>query len=106
MGVHVHRLGAVAPARRNGDGGAHALALELLGTGGALANASNGGIGYDTLDGRSVAVAQVLADQFGYRFGEVHRLCLKTLAHAALTTVDGGANSNLWIIAHSWLLYY
>jgi hypothetical protein len=59
IGVHVHRLRAVAPARRDGDGGAYALALELLGTGGRLGHAADGAVGNDTLDGASVAVAQV-----------------------------------------------
>ena len=48
-GVHVHRLRAVAPARRNGDGTSHTLALELLGTGGTLTHASNRGVADNAL---------------------------------------------------------
>ncbi len=51
MWVHVHRLGAIAPARRHGDGGSHALALKLLGASRALANAPYGAVGDDALHG-------------------------------------------------------
>ena len=47
--VHVHRLRAVAPAGGHGDGTAHALALELLGTGRTLCHTADGTIGNDAL---------------------------------------------------------
>ena len=66
MRVHVHSLGAIAPARSNGDSRTDALALELLGTGSTLADAADSGVGDNALNGRTVAVAQVLTNKFSY----------------------------------------
>ena len=62
VGIHVHGLRAVAPAGSHGDGGAHALALKLLGAGGALGHAPYRGVGDDTLHGTAVAIRRHFAD--------------------------------------------
>ena len=49
--LHIHRLRTIAPAGGDGDGRANALALELLGTGGTLGHAADGGVGNDALHG-------------------------------------------------------
>ena len=98
VGVHVHGLRAVAPARGDGDGRADALALELLGAGGALGNAANGRIGNHALNDASVAIAQVALNQVLYCLCQVHGLLFKTLADATLTTINRGANTNFRIV--------
>ena len=50
--VHVHRLGPVAPARRDGDRHADALEPEQLGDLGRLVDAADVVVGDDDLDGR------------------------------------------------------
>ena len=66
MRIHVHGLGAIAPARSDGDGRTDALALEFFGTGSTLANATDSGVGDNALNRRAVAVAQVLTNKFSY----------------------------------------
>ena len=106
VGVHVHRLGAVAPAGGDGDRRAHALALELLGAGGTLSHAAYGGVGNDALHGRAVAVAQVALNQFFHGLGQTHGLLFKALTDTALATIDGGANANFWISLHISLFFH
>ncbi len=59
VGIHVHGLGAIAPAGRYGNGTADAGALELLLAGGRLGHAADGRVGNDAFYGTSVSVAQV-----------------------------------------------
>ena len=49
--VHIHGLGAVAPAGCHGDCSADTLALELLGAGGALSHTADRTVSDDTLHG-------------------------------------------------------
>ena len=62
VGIHVHRLRAVAPTRGHGNRRSHALALELLGTGGTLTYPADGRVRDDTLNLRSIAISQILLD--------------------------------------------
>ena len=101
VGIHVHRLRTIAPARGHGDGAAHTLALELICTGGRLGHPADGGVGNDTFHSTAVAIVQVAADQVGHSMGQVHGLLFQTLADTALTTIDDGADANFWIFAHS-----
>ena len=50
------------------------------------------------LYGRAVAVLDILGDEFGYCMSQRHSLIFKTFAHAALTAVNSGADSNLRIL--------
>ena len=101
VAVHVHGLGAVAPAGGHGQGDGDALVAELLLAGGGLGHAANGGVGDDDLHGLAVGVAQVLLKQPGGGLGHVHGLILQPLAHLqrAATTVDGGADADHRIAA-------
>ena len=99
--VHVHSLGTIAPAGGHGNGGAYTLALELLGTGRALGHTADGAVGYHTLYRTAVAVLQVGGNQLGHCLGQIHGLFFQTLANTALTTVNGGADSNFGILFHN-----
>ena len=96
VAVHVHGLGAVAPAGGHGQGDGHALAAELFLAGGGLGHAADGGVGDDHLHGLAVGIAQVLLEQLRGGLGHVHGLVLKALAHLqhATTAVDGGADAD------------
>ena len=59
MRIHVHCLAAVAPARCNGDGTAHPLALEFLCTCSTLGYTTDGCIADNALNWTSVAIAQI-----------------------------------------------
>ena len=97
MGIHVHGLAAIAPARGDSDGGSHTLALELFLAGSGFCHAADGAVGYDTLHGAAVAVAEIGADEVSHCLGQGHRLFFKTFANASLTAVNGWTDTNLWI---------
>ena len=95
VGVHVHRLGTVTPARGYRNGGTHAGTFELVGAGRAFRHSSDGAVCKDTFDGSAVFILQVFRYQIGYGLRQSHRLVFKTFAYAALPTVYGGAYTNL-----------
>ena len=97
MRIHVHCLRTVAPARGDGDGRAHTLTLEFLGTGSTLGNTTDGGICNHTLHGRTVAVAQVLGYQLGNSLSQCHCFLFKAFADATLATIDSRTNSDFGI---------
>ena len=98
MRVHIHRLGTIAPAGGDGDGGAHALALELLGAGSALGHTTDGRISNHALYGRAVAIAQVLGYQLSHSLSQGHCFLFKAFADATLATVDGGTNPDFGVL--------
>ena len=100
MGIHIHGLGTVAPAGSHGDGGSYAFALEFLGAGSTLGYSTDGGVCDDAFHGAAVAIAQVGFYQPFYGLGQGHGFLFKTLADAALATVDGGTDSDFRVIRH------
>ena len=57
--VHVHGLGAIAPAGCHGDRSADSLTLELLGAGGALSHTADRPVSDDTLHRSAVRISQI-----------------------------------------------
>ena len=57
--MHVHRLRTVAPARCHGDCSPYPAPLEFLGALRSFGNTADSTIGYDTLNGRTVAVLHI-----------------------------------------------
>ena len=98
MGIHVHGLGAIAPAGGDGDGRADTLALEFLSTGCTLADTSDGGVADDALHLRAVAITQVLLNQVIHCLGQIHGLLLQPFADTALATVYGRADTDFRIV--------
>jgi hypothetical protein len=73
-GRQVNRFRSVAPAGRDRDAHAHALARELFLAVGGLGKAPNGSVGDHDLDGQAARVAHVGTDQFGRVAGHRHGL--------------------------------
>ena len=94
-GVHVHGLGAVAPAGGHADGHAHVLPRELLRAVRRLFEAADGGIGDDALYGQSAAVAQIRLEEVLGGPGQAHGLIFQALANALAPSVDDGADADL-----------
>ena len=105
-GVHIHRLGAVAPAGGNGQGDGDALALEFLGAGSGFRHAADGGVCHDDLDMLAVGVIQVFLKQLLCSLGHGHDLIFQTLAqlHGAAAAVDDGADADHGIFADVTIL--
>ena len=103
--VHVHRLGAIAPTGGDGDGGADAFALELLGAGSALRHTTDSAVGDDALHGRAVAIAESGGYQLGNGLSQCHRLLFKAFADATLATVDGGTNPDFGVSIHKFIRF-
>ena len=95
LGVHVHRLRAVAPGRGDGEGQADPLALEEGRGRGGLGDPADAGRGDDALDGEAVRVAQPRAQQLRHRARHLQRLALERLADALPPPVDRGADADL-----------
>ena len=96
-GVHVEGFAAIAPTGGHGEGGRHIFGAELVGAGGRLGPAADGGVCQHTLNGGAVWIAQMLLDQGLGVFRHGHGLFFQTLPHAAPAAVDGGANTDFWI---------
>ena len=96
VAVHVHGLGAIAPAGGHGQGDGHAIVAELFLAGGGLGHAADGGVRDDDLHGLTVGVAQVFFKELLGGQGHVHGLLLQAFAHLqhAAAAVDGGANAD------------
>ena len=105
-GVHVHRLGAVAPAGSDGQCDGDALALELLGAGGRFRHAANGGVSHDDLHMLAVGVVQIILKQLLCGLGHGHDLIFQTLAqlHRAAAAIDNGADADHGIFADITIL--
>ena len=99
--VHVHGLAAVAPAGRDRDGDGDALAGELLRAGGGFGHAADGGIGDDAFDGGPVRIAETAGQEGGDALRHAHGLVFQGFADAVHTAVDGRADADLGILAHS-----
>ena len=100
-GVHVHGLGAVAPAGGDGEGDIHIFLLELGGAGGGLGHPADGGVGNDHLHRLAVAVENVLLKQLLGGLGHGHGLVLQGLPdlQGAAAAVDGGTDADDGILA-------
>ena len=105
-GIHVHGLGAVAPAGRDGQRDGNALALELLRAGGGFWHAADGGVRDDDLDMLAVGIVQVFLVQLLCGLGHGHDLILKTLAqlHGAAAAVDDGTDADHGVFADVTIL--
>ena len=97
--VHVHRLGAVAPAGRDGERDAHALLAEQLGDLGRLVDAADVVVRDHALDRAAVRVAQGVADQLRGAQRHVAGLLLERLADAVHAAVDRRADADLGPVA-------
>ena len=107
-GIHVHRLGAVAPAGGDGQRDGNALALELFCAGGRFGHAADGGVCHDDLDMLAVGVIQVFLKQLLCSLGHGHDLIFQTLAqlHGAASAVDDGTDANDGIFADVTILFH
>ena len=86
--VHVHRLAAVAPARRDRERHADAFARKFFRAGRCLGHAADAGVGDDALDALAVRIAQAGGNQFRGGLGHVHRLFFERFADAAEAAVN------------------
>ena len=92
--IHVHRLGPVAPARRDGQRGGHIHAGELLRAGRGLIHAADRRVGDHALDGLAVRITQRAGNQCGGRFRHVHGLVFERFADASAAAVDHRADAD------------
>ena len=93
--VHVHRLGAVAPARGDGDRDAHSGAGELVCGSRCFDHAADRVVRDHALHRCPVRVAQILRQQGRSRAGHRHRLVFEGLADSAPPPIDGRPDSDL-----------
>ncbi len=93
--VHVHGLAAVTPAGRDREGNAHAFARKFFSASRGLSHAANARVRNHAIHRLAVGVTKLFGDEFGDRFGQVHRLSFERFAHATQASIDGGTNSNL-----------
>ena len=98
VGIHVHRLRTIAPARGDSDGRAHTLALELFGTGSSLTHTPDSSVRDDTLHWAAIAILQVRLNQLLHGLGQTHRLLFQALTDTSLSSINGRTNTNLRII--------
>ena len=105
-GIHIHGLGAVAPAGRDGEGYGYAFSAELFGAGGGFRHAADGGIGYDHLYMVAVGVVKVILEELFHSLRHGHYLALKALAqlHGASAAVDNGTDAYDRIAAYVTIL--
>ena len=101
MRVHVHCFRAVAPARCNANRCAHAFALKLSLTSSSFSNATDCSVGNNAFYRCTIGMANISRNQFCHRLCQRHCFFLQTFAHATLTTVNRGANTNFRVFAHS-----
>ena len=101
VGIHVHSLCAVAPARRNGKCYRNALALELCVNPCGLADTSDRGLSNYYLYGLAVGVAQILLEKLLCSARHVHRLLLERLTNLERTaaSVDRRTDTDNRIVA-------
>ncbi|MPM64699.1 hypothetical protein SDC9_111587 [bioreactor metagenome] len=92
--IHIHRLGAVAPAGRHGQRRGDAFTGELRGAGGRFVDAADGRVGDHALDRFAVRIFQC-SDQPGRGFRHVHGLDFQRLPDPFPASVDGRANPDL-----------
>ena len=102
MRIHVHGLGAVAPAGSDGQGDGHAFLLKLVSASSSLGNAANGGVSHNDLDRLTVGVEQVLLEQLlcSLSHGPNQGIQRLTKHHGATAAVNDGANTDNRIIAN------
>lgn len=92
MRIHVHRLASIAPAGSHRDGNGHIFGPEFLDASGTFGHTTDGRIGNNTLDRRSVGIFKRSGKQPGNAAGHLHGLVFKRFAHTVHTSVDRGAN--------------
>ncbi len=102
--VHVHGLGAVAPAGRHRDGHPHVFAAELVRADGRLGHAADAGVRDHALDRQTAAMVHMRAQKRGDRPGKAHRRLLQRLAHAPPAAVDAGTDANFGQLAEQAML--
>ena len=89
-GIQIHRLAAVAPARRDGQRGDDVKHGELLLRRSRLRAAADGRIGDHALDGTAVGVKAVFLDQLFGGVRHAHGLRFQTLPDPQTPPVDDG----------------
>jgi len=94
--IHIHGFGTVAPARRNRQRDAHVFSIKFFCTGCGFGHSPNTGVGNHTFYRFTIWIFQIFADQFCRVFRHRHNLTFKRFPHAAVATVDGWTNTNLW----------
>ena len=72
--VHIHGFRSVAPTGSHSDTQPDTFALKLLLTGSRFPYSTNGGIGKDTLDRRTIGLAKLRGIERGQSLGHVHSL--------------------------------
>ena len=97
VGVHVERLGAVAPAGRHGQRCRNILGRELLCHTGSLGTAANRRTANHALHRRTIGVLEVLRNQLGGIFCHAHRLIFQAFTDTAPASINDRANTNFRI---------
>ena len=94
--IHVHCLGAVAPARGDRQSDGHSLLAEVVLTDGCLGHAADGRRRNDDLHRLSVRITEIVLKQFFGGPGHVHGLLLQRFPdlQVAAPPIDGGTDSN------------
>ena len=95
--IHIHGFRTIAPAGSDSHTEPNTTLLEFFLTGSGFPHPTNGGIRNDTLDWRSVRLTQTIGIKTGQTVGHVHGLLLKRFTHTTQTTINGRADSDLWI---------
>ena len=91
--IHIHSLGAVAPAGCHGDRSADSLTLEFLGAGCALSHTADRTVSDDTLHRSAVCISQIRGNEGSDIGRKGHCLFLKTFTYTALTAIYGRTDS-------------
>ena len=101
VGIHIHRFGAVAPARGNRQGDGNALFLKFVSTSRRFRHATDAGVSHHDLHRFTVGIEQVLLEQFLCRFSHRPNQRLQRFTHhlRTATTVYDGTDTDHRILA-------
>ena len=97
VGIHIERLGTVAPAGGHGQCCRNILGRELLCHTGSLGTAANRSTADHALHRRTIGVLEVLRNQFGGIFCHAHRLIFQAFTDTAPASIDDRADTNFRI---------
>ena len=99
--VHIHSLGAVAPAGGYGKGDRNALTAELLLASRRLCDSTDGGVSNNYLYGLAVGILKILLKELCRRTCHVHGLVLKSFSYLkrSSSTVDRRTDTDYGIAA-------
>ena len=97
VGIHIERLGTVAPAGGHRQRCRNILGRELLCHAGRLGTTANRRTADHALHRRTIGVLEVLRNQLGGIFCHAHRLIFQAFTDTAPASIDDRANTNFRI---------